>query len=399
MPEITAIISAGGPAIRMRPLSLSKPKAMLSFMGKPLLHYLISSLKSYNISNIIIKYSINTAYDQSEIEKYFSTGEKFNANIKYHKIFNWLGNAGTVRKLIKEMEKVGEEISNPFLFIYGDSLLKLDFMKMFEFHRKKNAAVTVLFHRPDFESYLYEYHDTSIEGEKRTNYGVMDIDSSNQITTIREKPLIEEINKDFTNPVANAAVYILNKDVFDLVPPDQYFEFLVPPDKNSDYPDSFFKELLKSENKEKYPCFAFDIEDGYRFDVGKIEDYYKIQLSILNGSLNFTCDFPLLQEGIWVGHNSKIDSKTQIQKPVLIGERSVIEANTLIKNSIIGNEVHIGESSTIMSSIILDHANIKSEVTVSHSIIGESCCIRSGIHLPSNSVLGSHCIIGKSQLS
>lgn len=103
MSEITAIILAGGTAPRMRPLSLDKPKSIISFIGKPLLSFLIISLKLNNLLEIVI----NTSFEQGEAREYFSTGSNFGVNIKYYESKKWYGTAGTTKDLIDKINKWG----------------------------------------------------------------------------------------------------------------------------------------------------------------------------------------------------------------------------------------------------------------------------------------------------
>lgn len=368
--EVSVIILAGGTAPRMRPLSLNKPKTMISFMGEPLLRYLINSLKSSKFLEILVY----TSYGQREAREYFSAGNHFGVSMKYYEGKEWYGTAGTTREIISKM---GEQISDTFMVIYGDSLLRVNYQKMLEFHKRKKSWATILYHSPNFESFLY---DKAIPGEKRTNYGVMDVDFNGRITKVIEKPTITEISNKFRNPVANAAVYVLEKKVLDFVPLGCFFDF----------PRNLFPLLIDN----GIPCFGFDIGRGYRIDIGTIPYYYNTQLAILEGRLAFDFCFPVIKEGIWIGRGSVISSIDSLKKPVLICEKSRLESNVYIERSVVGNNVYVGESSRIINSIILDNVHIGNMVEIFNSIIGENCSINHGISLPPRTVLGSYCNLG-----
>jgi len=378
MPEITTIILSGGKATRMKPLSIDKCKSMISFMGKPLLFYLIKALQLNGFLDVVF----TSSGKDREIEGYFSHGENFGIKIQYCDSDKWYGTAGTVKKLVDIMK---EKVSNTFMVIYGDSLLSADYEKMFQFHREKKSWCTILFHRPDFKSFLYEYHDKSFkECGKRTNYGILDIDSNNRVTNIKEKPLVDEIKRDFKNPVANAAVYILEKKILDFIPSDQ----------SCDFPLDLFPLIVEK----GIPCFGFDTGEGYRIDIGTIVNYYNSHFAILKGYIKFGFYFPQVENGIWVGNSSEVCAKESLKRPVIIGEKSKINFDTTIENSIIGNNVYIGKYSYITNSIILDNVCIEDNVRISNSIIGENSNIEEKILLPPNTVLGSYCRIGGSEL-
>lgn len=378
MSEVTTIILTGGAATRMQPLSMDKVKSMISFMGRPLLYYLIKALKSYKFSDLVF----TSSGRKGEIKKYFSDGRDFGVNIKYYESKKGSGTAGTIKDLICEMQ---DEVSNTFLVIYGDSLLRANYEKMLQFHRRKRSWATILYHCPNFGSFLYEYHDKSFKkGGKRTNYGVMDIDLDNRITKILEKPLIAEIKNTFANPVANAAVYILEKKILDFIPPNCLFDF----------PRDLFPLLIGK----GVPCFAFDIEKGYRVDIGTILNYYNTHLAILQGRINFDFHIPPLEEGIWIGKGTICKSRDSVKKPVLICENARIDLNTNIECSVIGSNVSVGSFSSVRKSIILDNVHIGTKVKISNSIIGENSFIEDGTYLPPNTVLGNFCRVGGSQL-
>ena len=105
-----------------------------------------------------------------------------------------------------------------------------------------------------------------------------------------------------------------------------------------------------------------------------------------------------MENGIWVGNSSEVCAKESLKRPVIIGEKSKINFDTTIENSIIGNNVYIGKYSYITNSIILDNVCIEDNVRISNSIIGENSNIEEKILLPPNTVLGSYCRIGGSEL-
>ena len=374
MPEITTIILAGGTASRMRPLSLNQTKCMIPFLGKPLIFHLINSLKAYGFTDLVL----TSKGRRGEIKEYFSMGKKWGLKIRYYKGKKWFGTAGTIKELVAQMNK---KISDPFMVIYGDSLLRVDYSKMLKFHYQKKSKATLLYHRPDFASFLYEYHDKQYERRgKRTNYGVMDITQEDKIIKAKEKPTLGDIKRNFIDPVANATVHIFDKEILNYIPTDEPFDF----------PRDLFPLLTKKGQK----CYGYNIGDGYRIDIGTIRHYYDTQFDILNRNIIFDINLPELENGIWVGAKSKIKSLHGLKKPVLIGEKCRISSRNTIDCSIIGNNVRIGNDTLITGSIILDGVQIGDKVNISHCIIGENTVINNGVIVPPNSVLGDWCHVG-----
>ena len=129
----TAIIVAGGLGTRLRPLTDNVPKPMVPVKGKPALHYIVENLRKHNIENLII--SIN--YKGETIQNYFKDGSHLGMKITYSTEDYPLGTGGAVKKAAKNLTK-------PFFLIYGDSLMDLNWTKMYELFVKEKAEVVIV---------------------------------------------------------------------------------------------------------------------------------------------------------------------------------------------------------------------------------------------------------------
>lgn len=376
MTSLKAIILASGNATRMRPLSLDRAKCMLGVMGRPLLEYLVRDLYVGGIDDLII----STRGRFGEIEAWFGNGSAYGVHINYHEVESWHGTAGTARCLMDTMGKGAEN----FLIIYGDSLLRADFSSLLRSHQVNDAWCTVLVHYPDFAAFLYEPNQsTEISITPRTNYGVLEVASNGRIVRIIEKPRLDEIG-NFAHPAANATVYVLRREALENISPD----------KDSDFPKDLFPKLI-AENR---PCFAHDIGDGFRLDLGTIPNYITTQMAILKGELPFDLFFPAVGKHQWIGDKTKIDSSCQFSPPYLVGENSQIGPGAHIEGSVIGSNVLIGPGAIIMHSIILNGVQIGARARVVNSILGEHCILGDDVVLSSNSVLGDYCRLGGTNL-
>jgi len=105
-----AMILAAGRGERMRPLTDTVPKPLLSVGGKPLIVWHILKLRQAGITEIII----NHAWLGEKIERELSTGEKFGVKIQYSPEQTALETAGGIATALP---KLG---SDPFLVMNGD---------------------------------------------------------------------------------------------------------------------------------------------------------------------------------------------------------------------------------------------------------------------------------------
>ncbi|MCG2718016.1 MAG: NTP transferase domain-containing protein [Nanoarchaeota archaeon] len=184
------VIMAGGLGTRLRPLTFSIPKPLLPVGEKPILEIILSKLKKHGLTDIIL----SVGYKSELIKTYFGDGSKFGVKIDYFDEEKRLGTAGSLNMIKKEYN-----LNEPFLVMNGDILTKLDFKKMITYHLNKKACMTV-----------------GIKNHKmQSPFGVIHL-NGDAIEEIKEKPILR-----FN---ISAGIYILDPEVVDLIPQNEYFD-------------------------------------------------------------------------------------------------------------------------------------------------------------------------------
>src|SRR5512139_316747 len=136
-----AVVMAGGEGSRLRPLTLERPKPMLPVVNRPLLGHILHLLKQHAITDVVI----TLQYLPAQIEDYFGDGKSLGMNIEYVIEESPLGTAGSVKHAEDYLLD-----SEPFLVISGDALTNFDLTALTQFHRDRNALLTIaLYHVPD----------------------------------------------------------------------------------------------------------------------------------------------------------------------------------------------------------------------------------------------------------
>jgi len=108
-----AMILAAGLGTRMRPLTLTTPKPLLSAGGKRLIEYPIERLVAAGITDIVI----NHAWLGQQIEDYLEDGSRYGARIRYSAEDEPLETGGGILQALPLLCEQGDE---PFLVINGD---------------------------------------------------------------------------------------------------------------------------------------------------------------------------------------------------------------------------------------------------------------------------------------
>jgi mannose-1-phosphate guanylyltransferase / phosphomannomutase len=125
-----AVILAAGFGTRLRPLTDSVPKAMVSVAGKPLLEHHVEWLRRHGVTEIFV----NLHHLPGVIPAHFGDGSDRGVRMEYFVEPEIRGTAGG-------MKSFEAALREEFFVIYGDVFSRLDYRAMAgAFHRRPDAA-------------------------------------------------------------------------------------------------------------------------------------------------------------------------------------------------------------------------------------------------------------------
>lgn len=187
-----AVILAGGRGTRLQPLTLTRPKPMIEFHGKPFLAYLVDQLRDQGFERVLML----LGFLPEVIQDYFGNGSRFGVQIQYSVTpADYL--TGTRLKSAKSM------LDARFLLMYCDNYLPLDFRAMWAAYKAAGAPAMITVYRNE-------------DGFTRSNVLV---DAENRIRVYdktRKAPELKGVDIGYA---------ILERSAVDLVPDgDVYFE-------------------------------------------------------------------------------------------------------------------------------------------------------------------------------
>jgi mannose-1-phosphate guanylyltransferase/phosphomannomutase len=336
-----AVIMAGGEGTRLRPLTINRPKPMVSMVDRQALHHILVLLKMHGITDVVI----TVQYLANAIQDYYSDGSNYGVNITYSVEGTPLGTAGSV----KNAEHLLQE---PFLVISGDALTDIDLTAVIQEHQRTGAMATLVLTRVP----------TPLD------YGVVIIDDEGHVKQFLEKPSWGEVFSD----TVNTGIYVLNPEVF------RYIE----KDKKLDWSREVFPNMLHDGQK----VMGY-VADGYWTDVGNIEEYMRACSDYLNNHVNLPRVGHHLGGNIWIendadiapsaqlhgpiflGHGVKIRSGVTIHGPVCIRDYTIVDANAHIDRSLIWRNSYIGERAELRGAIVLRQCDIRSQVMLFEGVV------------------------------
>jgi len=248
-----AIILAGGLGTRLSSVVPDLPKCLAPVNRKPFIIYVIDHLQKQGIEKFIFslgyKHEMIAEYLNSFQEKLKTQNSELRTlnspftthrspfSIHYSIEDEPLGTGGAI-KLACSVAK-----EKNILVVNGDTLFKVDVMKLFHFHISNDAHCTL-----------------SLKPMKEFDrYGVVELYPDNRIKDFKEK-------KYYHEGMINGGVYMLNVN-----------KFL---EENLSTKFSFEKDYLEKFSEQRRMFGA--VQDEYFIDIGIPEDYAKAQIELVN---------------------------------------------------------------------------------------------------------------------
>ena len=117
MNTLPVAILAGGLATRLRPLTLTVPKALLPVAGRPFIHWQLALLAQQGVTQVVLC----AGHLGGQIEAAVGDGSSFGLTVRYS--FDGVALLGTGGALKRALPMLG----NAFFVLYGDSYLPCSF--------------------------------------------------------------------------------------------------------------------------------------------------------------------------------------------------------------------------------------------------------------------------------
>jgi len=347
-----AVVLAGGFGTRITPLTYSLPKPMLPLAGKPILEHVIELLKVHGFDDLIVL----LYFQPNVIKEYFGDGGGFGVNISYVLPSEDYGTAGAV--------KVAQDLlpqDEPFLVISGDLLADVDLTGLVEFHRDKDAVVTIGL--------------TSVTDPLQ--FGIVITDNHGRVAKFLEKPGWGEVFSDSIN----AGVYVIEPAVLEHIPKRKSFDFS----------HDLFTRLLD----EEMPLYGY-LLSGYWRDVGDTTSYWCANADILAGKVRVKGTgerLDIVGKNIWLGRGVDIAGDAELAGTIIVGDGVRINGGAYVKDSILGADCFVGERSRVEDSTLWHEVQIGVDTTIEGSVICSNVTIGEGARLEKGVVVAQNCLI------
>jgi NDP-sugar pyrophosphorylase family protein len=136
--SMQAVILAGGLGTRMRPITETIPKPMITVAGKPFLQRQLELLSGAGIERALLLVS----YLGEQIQEYFGDGAKFGCKVSYSFEASPLGTGGALKNAEAQLQ-------DDFVLVNGDTYLGIDYRGLTkQFAAVNCSALIVAYEKP-----------------------------------------------------------------------------------------------------------------------------------------------------------------------------------------------------------------------------------------------------------
>jgi NDP-sugar pyrophosphorylase family protein len=160
---------------------------MVPLAGKPLLEYTVEWLCWHGVVELVI----NLCHLPDVVMDHFGDGSRWGVHITYSLEREPLGTAGGVKN-------AAHFFDGPFFVWYGDNLSRCDLWRLYQYHRARGGAATVVLHWR----------------EDPAASGMVGLDGHDRITRFVEKPGSGQV---FSHWVS-AGIFVLERQVLEEIP-------------------------------------------------------------------------------------------------------------------------------------------------------------------------------------
>ncbi len=334
-----AILTGGGRATRLRPITTTLNKHLIPLANKPMIFYAIEKVAEVGAKEI----AINLNPGETELPKVVGQGERWGVKIHYFEQTG--GPQGIAHVVSLARDFVGKE---PFIFYLSDNIILTGLRPFVDKFEKEKLNCLLSF--------------AKVNDPER--FGVPEFNREGRLRRVLEKPAKPPSN------LAQTGIYF--------------------------YDQSFFKAFknIKKSPRGEYEISDVNtwlIENVYKVGWSEITGFWKdsgkpIDLLIANRLLldqmaeELFCREGTIEEGavlegkVKIGRGSRVGTGVVLKGPVIIGENCVLDDCRIGPHAAIGNGAEIA-SVEIENSIIFDEVDIDGRIKISDSIIGRDAVI------------------------
>ncbi|MCA9398156.1 MAG: glucose-1-phosphate adenylyltransferase [Candidatus Omnitrophica bacterium] len=375
MRGILTFVLAGGRGERLDPLTRDRTKPAVPFGG---IFRIIDFTMSNCVNSGLRRIYILTQYKSFSLQKHLlagwdivstQLGEFVDVIPAQQRIGDewYKGTADAIYQNSYAIEDINPQL---ILILAGDHIYKMNYQRMIDFHKEKNADVTVAC--------------VPMPKETSSHFGVIEVDDQGNVLGFQEKPQNPKtIPLDPNMISASMGIYLFKKDVL----LDELEKDAKDPNSDRDFGKNVIPRML--EDGRKVVVHDFTNREGkpqYWRDIGTRDAYYQANMDLVRPNPEFNLfdrnwpvrtyhkQYPPVKVTSAGGNTGSIVDS-------LIGGGCMIEGAT-VTNSVLSSNVIVGKNAEVKNSVIMESVVIGENVKIQNAIIDKE------VTVPPNTTIG-----------
>lgn len=377
--EVLAILLAGGAGERLDPLTRDEPKPMMPFGG---VYRLIDITLSNCVNSGLTKIYIVTQYKALSLNRHIREAW----NILSPELGQFIETLppvqgrkrswyqGTADAVYQNLESIEQERPALTLILSADHIYKMDYRRMFEWHREHEAEVTIA--------------TCQVPPSEASRFGIVEMDESYRVVGFEEKPAHGRPCRSYFNPgmcSASMGVYLFSTPV--LVEALQ--EDAEDPGSTHDFGRDILPKLVGRRKVVAYDFIDENRKDVlYWRDVGTVDSYYEANMDLVSVTPVFN-----LYDQNWPLRTGPVRLPPAKFVFADLGVRAGMALDSLVSHGCIISGGQVIRSVLSPGVRVNSHAMVEDSVLHANVWVGRYCRIRRAI-VQQGVVIPEHTIIG-----
>ncbi len=313
------VILAAGHGSRLQPITLTRSKAMVPILGKPIVERVMEHLLANGVDDFVLVVSTDDRY----ISRYFRHESEIRADVRFVYQPQRLGMANA-------LQQAAPLISGDFVLSACDNLISAEYvgqmMDTWQGEPRPNAVLALM----------------PVEPERRGSVGIVEMDGP-WVRRIVEKPRPEEAPSD----ISSLPLYCFSRRILD------YLEQVRPSPRGEYELQDAIQMLIENEGQVRGLMAPRRLTLTSPADLLAINRHY-----LLNGN-----DQPQLAP-YTVGPNTRLVTPLRIEVGTVIGQGCTIGPNVYIERN-----CRIGDGVTLRDAVLLRESTVSEGAVVENQVV------------------------------
>lgn len=349
MPDVSAVIVAGGLGTRLLPLTARHPKHLLPVGGVPFVAHQLAKLSAAGVRRAVLA----TSYRAEDFPRVLGDGAAYGLALEYVTEPEPLGTGGAIRNAAQRLD-AGP--GTPVIVLNADILSGHDVGAQLARHRAGRADVTL---------HVVEVPDAR-------PFGCMPTDERGRVTAFVEKSPAPQTRQ------VNAGCYVFTRSVIDTIPGDR--------------PVSVERETFPALLAAGATLLGY-VEAAYWLDVGTPAAFVQASSDVVRGVARSPA-YPHPPAQCWVHPGAEVAADASLRGGSAIGRGAVIGSGAVVDGSVIGQGARIGPAARAIASAVGPGARLGAAAVLTRAVVGDDATVGDGCELPPGARIECSAVVG-----